>query len=212
MLRIGIDMDGTIADFIAQGINMARELFGVDIDYQEVVETKFSQTINIKLEQMGRPQMTSDEIYTTLYNKGIFAKAPAFEHAIDSIEQLYKDGHEIIIITKPLDWTKSTGDKMEWLDNYLGKRGIEYSVMMFSRMEDKKLVAADIIVEDDIRVLQGHPYAIAIGIKQPWNTSLRTDDDVLMVDDMREVVEFTREIEKEFGSRMSEVADETKAE
>jgi 5'(3')-deoxyribonucleotidase len=108
------------------------------------------------------------DLYTWLCPPGFFDSLPPIEGAVETLHKLSKD-HELVIITKPLEWSCCTQEKFDWLTRHLV--GIPYKLIMVDSMETKGLVGADVIIDDDPRVLKSLRLSTGILVRCPWNES-----------------------------------------
>ena len=177
-MKICIDMDGVLCDFVESANKRAKEIWGIEINKSDVESCSFAravQNIGVKL--------TRADIYKEIMAPGLFSKLEPLPGAIEAVKQLIKDGHEITILTKALVIARDShgrrivndhvlSEKLDWLAEHFGD--IRYSVIMTSSMKDKHLVNAHVLVDDDPRALD-HPSAITICVAQPWNKRYRND-------------------------------------
>jgi 5'(3')-deoxyribonucleotidase len=164
------DMDGTIASFTGMANKRAKEIWDVDISKDEITHYKYSEV----LRQKGI-DLSDAEIYTKLYEGGFFNKLEPIPGAIDAIQEIFEDGHKIVICSKTFD-ANVIKEKFEWLEEHLGSRGIEYSTIMVSDMETKKMLNVHVLIDDDPRAVSAHPAALCLLPKQPWNRKFAEEE------------------------------------
>ena len=175
-MQIAIDMDGVLCDFVGSANKKVKELWGVDIDYEEVKGYGYADIVKSK-----GIKLTSPEVYSQLMGPGLFRSLDPMPGAVEALRQLTTDGHEIIILTKVLVLDRDSlgkriasdhgvSEKLDWLAEHLDD--MPYSVIMVSEMEDKHLINTHAIVDDDERALE-HPSAITICMAHPWNEEYR---------------------------------------
>lgn len=200
MTKIAIDMDGVLVDFVNTAIEIAKEEWDLDLKYEEVREYRFAETVKIKLKETGLKKLLSNqEIYSAIMRKGMFEDLSPMPHAIEAVEKLVEQGHEITILTKALSTNRSGKERKETVDNVVSEKlnwlwknlgDIPYNVIMVSDMQAKHLVNAHIIVDDDPRVLE-HPTALTICVAHPWNEDYRCNQGKMQetIDSMSELPE-----------------------
>ena len=175
-MKIAIDMDGVLCDFVTSANRKVKEIWGVDIDYEEVKCSGYADIVKAK-----GVDLPSSEIYSKIMCPGMFRDLSPLPGAIKAVKKLVEDGHEITILTKVLVTDRDSlgkrfasdhgvSEKLDWLSEHLGDT--PYSVIMVSKMKDKHLVNAHVLVDDDIRALE-HPSSITICVAQPWNKEYR---------------------------------------
>jgi 5'(3')-deoxyribonucleotidase len=175
-MQIAIDMDGVLCDFIGSANKKIKELFDIDIKYEEVCGYSYADTLKKK-----GVDIPAQEFYQKLMQPGLFRELAPMPGAIEALKELAAEGHEIVILTKILVLDRNSqgkricsdhgvSEKLDWLAENLGD--MPYSVIMVSGMKDKHLVNTHVIVDDDERALE-HPTAITICMAHPWNAEYR---------------------------------------
>ena len=209
-MLIGIDMDGVLARFTKRAIENAASEFNVVFTEEEVVSPPFAQMVWEKMPEGTEKLKWADNpnrMYELICPRGFFEELEPYEGAVDAVKALYNCGHQIVIITKPLEWANSTQEKMRWLRKHFSD--IQYSVIMVGSVDAKAMVDVDVMIDDDPRVIkafadkysyhgvyQGNkndPIASkVIVIDQPWNQNIRP---YIKVTNIKEVPKRVREIE-----------------
>jgi 5'(3')-deoxyribonucleotidase len=171
-MKICIDMDGTIANFSDLAIRKVRSNFGIEIKNEELEVPNIGK---ITWDKMTGQQRSGYKSYLDLYKficpPGFFRELNPFLGATNAVKELYNIGAKIIFLTKPLDWTYSTQEKMDWLNIYF--KDIEYSVIMVNDMTSKSMIDCDILIDDDPLALMKLPPYNGICIERPWNKEFR---------------------------------------
>lgn len=172
MLKIGIDMDGTVVDFTTESFKRVEELYGIKMTLEDAVKPKTAQLVWERMTPEQRAKYPDHRaLYGEICGPGFFLNLPAFDGAIEAVKKLARAGNEIIWITKVLNWDRSAPEKDLWLANNFGD--IEYHKIMVDSVVAKRYVSVDVIVDDDPAVLAGIDSAVPIMIKQPWNQHVR---------------------------------------
>lgn len=142
-LRIGIDMDGILADFTNHLLDKY-----TDVHPEENVSEHDITTFDIEQHLKNK-----DLARSIWYRPGFFSGIPIYEGAADTLNQLQKDGHEIVIITSPsTSW--SATEKIQWLAKYFtflpGKVNFagEYKIKNLVVTSEKHLVSCDVLIDD----------------------------------------------------------------
>ena len=117
---LGIDMDGVIANFTKKALENIKEEWGVELNTNDIVEPRMAEFVYYNfLSDADRLKFNNPrEMYSKLCPPGFFEELEPYNGAIDTLKELSKE-HEIVIITKPLEWTNCPGEKRKWLRKYL---------------------------------------------------------------------------------------------
>jgi len=171
-MKIGVDMDGVLADFTGPALHNAKYLWGVDISKEEVRETRMAQFIwnNYLTPAQKLNFKEANELYSYMCPENFFFELPPLPGAIETLKILCEK-HEVIIITKPLEWNNCPGEKRDWLKRYLGDS--KYSLVMTDSMSTKKYLDVDFLIDDDPRAIEAVEYSVALMVEQPWNEDYR---------------------------------------
>ncbi|CAN5487299.1 MAG: hypothetical protein H0V12_00595 [Chloroflexi bacterium] len=166
-LRLGIDLDGVVADFNMGWMERYNRRFGAQLHHSQVVSwdglhrlTHFS---------------SMDEFWSWAQEGGrsIFRDLPAFTGAVETMIELARD-HQIVIISSKFDW--AIPDTLEWLaEHRIPAREIHF-------LWDKTSVACDVYLEDAPHNLEAlvnaHPGSVVCRMVRPWNGPLSGAVDV----------------------------------
>ena len=153
-MRIGIDIDGVLRDFVG-ALQWQHH-----IDYPNIKPMKITEWGIEKFFPMG------DWIYSYIYKfrpKEIFELADEYENSVWMMRELRRAGHDIwILTTQPQGTEKYT---LNWLEN----KCIEYDHLVFT--EKKLLVDCDIYLDDSPHQLQSLGLAgkKVVAFDRPWN-------------------------------------------
>jgi 5'(3')-deoxyribonucleotidase len=183
-MRIAVDMDGTIADFTSAFRNKIRELYGLECDDGYIDAKSVYESLTA---DQRKKYKTHYEIYGDLCSPGFFSDLEPLHGAVEAVQELYDEEHEIYFLTKVLNWDRSAPEKALWLQHYFP--GEKPKIIMVNNTKAKHLVNVDVIVDDDKRVLCGDTMAMKICIAQPWNKEFResgTHDGMIVAQDMVE--------------------------
>ena len=120
---------------------------------------------------------------------------PCKDGAIELINSLYDNGHDIIIATaRATDWhSNPEGITKKWLNN----NGIKYSSLYIGRIDKEKICEetnADVFIDDDIKITQRVAEYFKINNKQgksylmntKYNKTLQAENDVIRVENFKE--------------------------
>lgn len=197
MAVLAIDMDGTIVNFASESFRRAEELYGIKMTKKDAYKPKTAELLWERMTNEQKSKFTDHrEIYEEICGDGFFECLEPFPKAIEAIKELYAEGHEIIFLTKVLNWNRSAKEKAVWLKKYFSD--IKYTTMMVDSIKAKHLVNADYIIDDDIRVLQG-AIAKPICIAQPWNEDYRKGLPILVAKEFIYAAEMIKKFEEQLG-------------
>ncbi|MDH5463587.1 MAG: hypothetical protein OEW49_04700 [Nitrosopumilus sp.] len=185
MLRIGIDIDGVLTDFVKEFIKSVNKRYKITLSEQDIREHDLYKVLGI-------PSKDLIEMVMEVFPKDL---APQ-EGSVESVNELSKK-HEIYIITarepETLDVSK----------NWLKQHGIPYKKLAFMKEGDKhKFIEKDhldIVIDDNLKEITNWigivPHIIVLD--HPWNQSLNVKNYFHRAKDWKEILSIIKEIEKE---------------
>jgi 5'-nucleotidase len=141
-MRILVDMDGVLADFDLPIWEWAQERgFRFNCDAVSAEGRAYYLTEN--LEEEWQRVLMRKHIERTSY----FRELPEVPGAIEGVQRLIREGHDVWICTKPLEANLNCrDDKAFWLRQRLPE--LEHKLIL---TPDKSLIKADILLDDAIR-------------------------------------------------------------
>lgn len=164
--RVGIDLDNTVADFMAAAIPLIKKHYGLEPDYSKPV-TRIDEVfgVNSKTQLAGFKEV----LYEGL---NLFRTLPKLEEDIEQLTHklVARDiNTKVYIITARPSSQIIVEDTMRWLENH----GFKFTDVFFT--DDKasicKAADIDVMIEDDLgQVLSLVETNISVVIRdQPWN-------------------------------------------
>ena len=167
-MRLGIDLDGVVADFNTGWMRRYNEEFGTELDPGSVT------TWNAMLELTEFTSM--QEFWSWAHGRGgpsIFRDLPAFPDAVPALKRLAID-HDVVILTTKPRW--AIHDTFAWIaDHGLPTR----EVHMITR---KWEVDCDVYLDDAPhllpRLVVSRPEATVVRFVRPWNEPVEGAHDV----------------------------------
>ena len=159
-LRLGIDLDGVVADFNAGWISRYNGDFGADL-LPEHVDIWDAPTLLTHFTDMG-------EFWTWARTSGdgasIFRILEPYHGAIEALDRLAELHHVVIVTTKP---SYASADTFSWI----GQHGLPTTEVHI--IDDKTMVDCDVYLDDGDHNLEAlvvaRPEATVCRYVQPWN-------------------------------------------
>lgn len=179
-LRVGVDLDGVVADFTGGWISRYNAAFGARLHPRQVTSwdapaelTRFGA-----MREFWRWARTCGDEGRTL-----FSALEPYPDAVAGLRKLLDAAHVAIITTKP-HW--AIPDTLHWLSE------LELPLREVHITDDKPSVACDVYVEDSPHQLaelrRRRPDAVVCRWVQPWNRPVEGAVDVDDFDDVLVVV------------------------
>jgi 5'(3')-deoxyribonucleotidase len=170
-LRLGIDLDGVVADFNTGWIRLYNAEFGSSLTTEQVTMWGAPMTLT-HFESMGEFWRWASRAANGV---SIFRVLVPFPGALEALHRLAVDHSIVIVTTKP---QFAIGDTFEWLEEHaLPTREVHI-------VDDKPLVDCDLFLEDADHNLEAlrdrRPDSIVCRYVRPWN---RPHEGVVDVED-----------------------------
>ena len=168
-LRLGIDLDGVVADFVAGWISRYNQDFEADLTPSSVQTWDGLHTLTHFKD--------ADEFWKWASDHGggsVFRHLEMYEGATDALAELSRQGHEIVIITLKPDW--AVHDTFAWIaDHRLPTREVHVTA-------EKWQVSCDIYLDDSpeqlTRYLEERPDRLVCRFVRPWNVPVEGARDI----------------------------------
>ncbi len=161
-LRLGIDLDGVVANFNEGWINRYNRDFGADLNVDQVVEWDAPT----QLTHFAGMREFWDWARTCGEGKSLFRPLGTYPDALDSLEELHRSGHRIVILTTKPNF--AIHDTYEWLAQN------EIPTTEVHIVEDKTAVDCDIYLDDADHNLEAlrltRPGSTVCRFVRPWNS------------------------------------------
>lgn len=170
-MRLGIDLDGVVADFNAGWIGRYNKAFAATLHDSQVVSwdglvdlTHFRDMEEFWVWARGG---TPEE------SASIFRDLPVYDGALPALEELARE-HDVVIVSSKYDW--AIPDTLEWIaEHRIVTREIHF-------VWDKASVDCDVYLEDAPHNLEAlvaaQPGATVCRFVRPWNEPVEGAVDV----------------------------------
>jgi len=169
-MRLGIDLDGVVADFNAGWIRLHRDEFDSGLRPEMVT------TWDGLHELAGFADMDAFWRWArgNADRPSIFRHLDPYPDAIETLRRLDRDGHDIVIVTTKPRWARA--DTLRWLADH------ELPTAEVHMIFDKHRVACDVYLDDSPHVVpelvRRRPGALVCRFVRPWNAPVTGAVDV----------------------------------
>ena len=173
-LRLGIDLDGVVADFVAGWISRYNQEFEADLTPSSVQTWDGLHTLTHFRD--------ADEFWRWARDHGggsVFRHLETYEGSIEALAELSVQGHEIVIITLKPEW--AVHDTFAWIaDHKIPTREVHIT-------SEKWKVPCDIYLDDSpsqlSRYLEERSDRLVCRFVRPWNDPVAGAHDILTWND-----------------------------
>lgn len=169
-LRLGIDLDGVVADFNRGWITAYNDSFGAGL------ATEMVDSWDSPLELTHFSDMVAFWAWARDHDgTSVFRYLQPYPGAIEMLRALNLDGHDIVVLTAKPDW--AVHDTLEWIsDHRIPTREIHFT-------EHKHRIECDIYLDDapeQVQSLATHRASTATICRfvRPWNLATENAVDV----------------------------------
>lgn len=179
-MRLGIDLDGVVANFTQGWMYFYNREFGTELVAED--SQRWHDLVDLthfdEIDQFW--DWSSD-----LDGRSVFWHLEPFPGAIEAVQSLAEAGHRIVIVTTKPHFAAQ--DTHEWIETH----GIPTSEIHI--LEDKWLVDCDVYLDDGPYVLPGlvehRPNSTVCRYVRPWNQPVPGAVDIHNFDEFRKVVD-----------------------
>ncbi len=162
-MRLGIDLDGVVADFNSGWIHRYNADFGRSIHPESVVAWD-----GIVEATHFRSMSEFWHWARDMGNGSLFRHLDTYDGSIEALDELSHRGHHIVILTTKPGW--AVHDTFAWL----AERAVPTREVHI--LEDKWTVPCDVYLDDAPHILRGcllhRPQATACRYVRPWNAPI----------------------------------------
>ncbi|GIU92557.1 MAG: hypothetical protein KatS3mg011_1463 [Acidimicrobiia bacterium] len=177
-MRLGIDLDGVVADFNTGWISRYNQEYGADIPFDAVRSWDAIPSLT-HFRHMG-------EFWEWARDHGghsLFRHLEPYPGALETLRRLARR-HDLVIVTTKPDW--AIPDTYSWIGQH------EIPAREVHITEEKWEVPCDVYLDDAPHVLEGliahRPRAVVCRYVRPWNHPLPGAVDVESWDDFENLV------------------------
>lgn len=189
-LRLGIDLDGVVADFNHGWTTYYNRDFPNHPDFPTHIARPLSAADVV---EWDAPTLLShfrsmSEFWkwaeTCADGRSVFHGLEVYDGALDALHDLRSDGHHLVVLTTKPHF--SVHDTFDWLARH------RFPSTEIHILDDKTKVPCDVYLDDadhNLEALtQAHPKAIVCRYVRPWNQPIAGAIDISDWNDFREVV------------------------
>lgn len=178
-MRLGIDLDGVVADFTKGWIDIYNREFGADLKVEQANSWDGFTKITHFKDTRAFWKWTSD-----LDGRSLFWHLETFPGSVEALKDLRSAGHQIVIVTmKP---SFAIDDTYEWIS----AKGIPASEVHI--LEDKWRIDCDVYLDDGPHILPGlvahRPDRVICRYVRPWNEPVAGAVDIRDFDEFRALI------------------------
>lgn len=161
-MRILLDCDGVLADFVGGFLKTLRDIDGVPRTHEDVTQYAIEEALGLTPE-------TTASVHAQISQRGWCLGLQPIIGALEGVKALREAGHDLVVVTAP--WPKHETwhwERLRWLEEL----GFEEKSVVFTKR--KELVTGDLLLEDNPKILnrwmQSHAnQRTGILFDQPYN-------------------------------------------
>jgi len=179
-MRLGIDLDGVVANFTHGWMSFYNRQFGSNLTVED--SKRWNDLVALThFENIGEFWKWSSD----LDGRSVFFHLEPFPGAVEALVELSEEGHEIVVVTTKPEF--AVEDTHEWIENH------RIPATEIHILEKKWRVACDVYLDDGPHILPGlvehRPDSTICRYIRPWNDPVPGAIDVHDFVEFREVVD-----------------------
>lgn len=179
MARIGCDLDGVLADIVAQLVAFASAKYGITLHKEQIISDHADTCTPLSIEQLE----------ALFRDRGFFSGMPPMLDACVALRDIQALGFEVDIVTDRFWYSEIADDTKQWL----ARHAIHFSKLIFARRGEKHLVAAErghrLFIEDQAGNAEIVSSVTPVYLlDRPYNRTLRQSERVHRVASMEEIL------------------------
>lgn len=168
-MRLGIDLDGVVADFNTGWIRRYNADFGADVAFDAVKAWDAIPSLT-HFRHMGEFWKWARDHD----GHSLFRHLETYPGAVESLRELARDRHDVVILTTKPPW--AVHDTYAWLSEHrLPTREVHI-------LEDKWTVDCDVYLDDAShnieRLVRNRPERTVVRFVRPWNAPVTGARDI----------------------------------
>lgn len=174
-MRFKIDIDNVIRDMSGQMVSVydsvyRNKLYPKTFTKDDIID----YDVNISFPLCGNK---ARKFFFTTHAKDVYLNAKPMKDATNGLQKLRNMGHEIILVSY-----QPTKESKEYTLTWLQRWNIPYDALVFTNNEDKTIVPADYIIDDNPKFLD-MDNAKKVCIDWPYNRGRDYDFRVKSIND-----------------------------
>lgn len=154
-LRIGVDVDGVLANQIVGILPRVKRRLGIQLDYEDITDWRLP---------LGESDIAK-EIISAMMDTDYIMSMPAHPGARQVMDKLYARHTLKVLTARP-------PEAEQWTEAWLDKHALNHDGVNSVREKEKSLYATDVLVDDYIGNIEEYlasTNGTAILVDQPWN-------------------------------------------
>ena len=159
-MRILLDMDGVVADFIKELLKQYNYLTGENVKKGDITHVNASKCVHDPL-----------TLKRLINGVGFIRNLPPIPGAIEGVETLVRQGHDVVFVSNGTNCITSGHEKRDWLNYHFSKTWQKAPLVLTYH---KHLVRGDCLVDDNPRNLEKlDPSTTPLIWHCPYNTGVQ---------------------------------------
>lgn len=155
-MRIYLDLDETLVNLVDPWLKVLNKMSGHN-HTRDVVGA-------YSVEEHYKDKLSEDEIFIPFNTEGFWSELPPLDGAIDFVQNLLEDAHDVYVVTVPADSPICHAEKEEWVKTWLPEIGRERLIFC----HHKFLLRGDALLDDNPNYLSRFEGARLL-FDRPWN-------------------------------------------
>ena len=173
-MRIKVDIDNVIRDMSGQMVTVYNSVYRKQLKKEFTKNDIIDYDVNISFPLC---ENKARKFFFDNHASSIYMAAKPMKDATNGLQKLRELGHEIILVSyQPTRLSK------EYTLDWLQKWNIPYDALVFTNKEDKTIIPADYIIDDNPKFLDMDP-AKKVCIDWPYNRGRDYDYRVKSIND-----------------------------